>query len=167
MVGRGGLSWSLAYNGNSEFCCDISYLTKFSSLSSLPLKPFVVFLISPPAIKKDFLFGNLLKWWAGVDSNHRTLAGTDLQSVAFSHSATYPYLILKLPLTGFEPVASPLPRECATPAPQRLKDLYQGSSATHLHSVNTQLTARSPCHKGLKICTKGVLLLISISLTLN
>ena len=33
------------------------------------------------------------KWWAEVDSNHRTLAGTDLQSVAFSHSATYPYLI--------------------------------------------------------------------------
>ena len=29
--------------------------------------------------------------WAGVDSNHRTLSGTDLQSVAFSHSATYPY----------------------------------------------------------------------------
>ena len=28
--------------------------------------------------------------WAGVDSNHRTLAGTDLQSVAFSHSAIYP-----------------------------------------------------------------------------
>ena len=26
----------------------------------------------------------------------------------------------KMPLTGFEPVASPLPRECATPAPQRL-----------------------------------------------
>lgn len=25
-----------------------------------------------------------------------------------------------MPLTGFEPVASPLPRECATPAPQRL-----------------------------------------------
>ena len=29
--------------------------------------------------------------WAGVDSNHRTLSRTDLQSVAFSHSATYPY----------------------------------------------------------------------------
>ena len=27
---------------------------------------------------------------------------------------------INLPLTGFEPVASPLPRECATPAPQRL-----------------------------------------------
>lgn len=29
-----------------------------------------------------------------MDSNHRTLARTDLQSVAFSHSATYPYLIV-------------------------------------------------------------------------
>ena len=42
-------------------------------------------------------FERFLKWllliWAGVDSNHRTLAWTDLQSVAFSHSATYPYLI--------------------------------------------------------------------------
>ena len=71
-----------------------------------------------PAIKKDPL-RSLLKTWAGVDSNHRTLSGTDLQSVAFSHSATYPYLIfINLPLTRFELVASPLPRECATPAPQ-------------------------------------------------
>ena len=31
-----------------------------------------------------------------MDSNHRTLARTDLQSVAFSHSATYPYLIVVL-----------------------------------------------------------------------
>ena len=72
---------------------------------------------------EDFLKGAYcLLNWAGVDSNHRTLSRTDLQSVAFSHSATYPYLVFKnLPLTGFEPVASPLPRECATPAPQRLK----------------------------------------------
>ena len=42
---------------------------------------------------KGILF--LLKWWAEVDSNHRTLAGTDLQSVAFSHSAIYPYLVIK------------------------------------------------------------------------
>ena len=39
--------------------------------------------------------------WAGVDSNHRTLARTDLQSVAFSHSATYPYLIFS-PVLGFK-----------------------------------------------------------------
>ena len=43
-----------------------------------------------PATKKDPL-RSLFKTWAGVDSNHRTLSGTDLQSVAFSHSATYPY----------------------------------------------------------------------------
>ena len=36
-------------------------------------------------------YGVFFKIWAGVDSNHRTLSGTDLQSVAFSHSATYPY----------------------------------------------------------------------------
>ena len=68
-------------------------------------------------------------WWAGVDSNHRTLAGTDLQSVAFSHSATYPYLIfsfaclglLNLPLTRLELVTSPLPRECSTSEPQGLE----------------------------------------------
>ena len=33
---------------------------------------------------------NLLYWWAGMDSNHRTQMRTDLQSAAFSHSATYP-----------------------------------------------------------------------------
>ena len=29
--------------------------------------------------------------WAGVDSNHRSLATADLQSAPFSHSGTYPY----------------------------------------------------------------------------
>ena len=70
--------------------------------------------------QKNFRYGSL-KVWAGVDSNHRSLATADLQSAPFSLSGTYPYLVFKkLPLTGFEPVASPLPRECATPAPQRL-----------------------------------------------
>lgn len=32
--------------------------------------------------------------WAGVDSNHRSLATADLQSAPFSHSGTYPYLII-------------------------------------------------------------------------
>ena len=72
-----------------------------------------------PCIKKRRLSSSLLIWWAGVDSNHRRLAPTDLQSVPFSHSGTYPYSF-NLPLMGFEPMASPLPRECATPAPQRL-----------------------------------------------
>ena len=32
-----------------------------------------------------------IKWWAEVDSNHRSLATTDLQSVPFSHSGIYPF----------------------------------------------------------------------------
>ena len=57
-----------------------------SKLSYDVRKPFDLF------IKRSICLLN----WAGVDSNHRTLARTDLQSVAFSHSATYPYLIFKL-----------------------------------------------------------------------
>lgn len=48
-----------------------------------------------------------------MDSNHRTRMRTDLQSAAFSHSATYPNIKLKwcslkdsnLGPTGYEPVA--------------------------------------------------------------
>ena len=29
-------------------------------------------------------------WWAGMDSNHRNPKMTDLQSVPFNHSGTYP-----------------------------------------------------------------------------
>ena len=36
----------------------------------------------------------LFLWWAGMDSNHRTRMRTDLQSAAFSHSATYPSKML-------------------------------------------------------------------------
>ena len=81
-----------------------------------------------------------------MDSNHRNLAMADLQSAPFSHSGTYPLFVAaermrgynqrcsllqfciqlsvsfcrkKLPPTGFEPVISPLPRECSTPEPQR------------------------------------------------
>ena len=32
------------------------------------------------------------KWWAGMDSNHRNPKMTDLQSVPFNHSGTYPFL---------------------------------------------------------------------------
>ena len=31
------------------------------------------------------------QWWAGMDSNHRNPKMTDLQSVPFNHSGTYPY----------------------------------------------------------------------------
>ena len=59
------------------------------------------------------LFCIYTTWWAGMDSNHRTQMRTDLQSAAFSHSATYPYIkknwcSLKdsnLGPTGYEPVA--------------------------------------------------------------
>ena len=52
-------------------------------------------------------------WWAGKDSNLRTQMRTDLQSAAFSHSATYPNIKLEwcslkdsnLGPTGYEPVA--------------------------------------------------------------
>ena len=45
-------------------------------------------------IRKSIAFA-MLFWWAGMDSNHRTRMRTDLQSAAFSHSATYPYLVIK------------------------------------------------------------------------
>ena len=47
--------------------------------------------------KKDSLAEVLIIWWAGVDSNHRSLATADLQSAPFSHSGTYPlslYLVV-------------------------------------------------------------------------
>ena len=31
-------------------------------------------------------------WWAGVDSDHRSQVTTDLQSVPFGRSGTYPYM---------------------------------------------------------------------------
>ncbi len=46
--------------------------------------------------KKKRLKTSFLLVWAGVDSNHRRLAPTDLQSVPFSHSGTYPYSFFKI-----------------------------------------------------------------------
>ena len=81
-----------------------------------------------------------------MDSNHRTLARTDLQSVAFSHSATYPYKILKMPLTRFELVASPLPRECATPAPQRhISETTHPLWSATSHKRYQSFIRQSPC----------------------
>lgn len=74
--------------------------------------------------KKDLIRG-LLKWWARVDSNHRSLATADLQSAPFSHSGTYPYLIFKICLwRDLNPW--PLP--------------YQGSALPLRH--------KGLCHKG-------------------
>ena len=54
-------------------------------------------------------FDENLSWWAGMDSNHRTLSRPDLQSGAINHSTTYPlWCALKdsnLGPTGYEPVA--------------------------------------------------------------
>ena len=54
----------------------------------------------------------------------RTTVHSREQIYSLSPLATRPpthiKLSLKMPLTRFELVASPLPRECATPAPQRL-----------------------------------------------
>ena len=36
------------------------------------------------------VFRYFVKWWAGVDSNHRSRETADLQSAPFSHSGTYP-----------------------------------------------------------------------------
>lgn len=70
------------------------------------------------------MLSSFLLWWAGMDSNHRSLATADLQSAPFSHSGTYPCLIvnlfINLPLVRLELTASPLPRECSTPEPQGL-----------------------------------------------
>ena len=98
---------------------------------------------------KDGIYSIFILVWAGVDSNHRTLARTDLQSVAFSHSATYPYLfviilynvllnlvwLLKMPLTRFELVASPLPRECSTPEPQGHLDSRKAGNGTRTYNL--------------------------------
>ena len=42
----------------------------------------------------------LQRWWAGVDSDHRSQVTTDLQSVPFGRSGTYPYMELAI---GIEP----------------------------------------------------------------
>ena len=72
----------------------------------------------PEVIKtKIEYYKNTLLWWAGMDSNHRTQMRLDLQSSAFSHSATYPkiftfilkrkvkqiFLIKMVRPQGFEP----------------------------------------------------------------
>ena len=50
---------------------------------------------------EDFLKGAYcLLNWAGVDSNHRSLATADLQSAPFSHSGTYPYSLFKFAFDG-------------------------------------------------------------------
>ena len=152
------LSWILLSLGRVicfSALSQIFVLTYSSSLAYARLhsytksaEPPSVVLIQSPSLKKEGL-RLLLKVWAGVDSNHRTLARTDLQSVAFSHSATYPYLfviilynvllnlvwLLKMPLTRFELVASPLRRECSTPEPQGHLDSRKAGNGTRTYNL--------------------------------
>ena len=62
----------------------------FPYLFKIPCFLFFEFLFAF-ALKIKYKFSCIL-WWAGMDSNHRTQMRTDLQSAAFSHSATYPYI---------------------------------------------------------------------------
>lgn len=81
----------------------LAFRRQSSALCSQPARPrqgSALLVLTHHYIKKRF--NNLkrfLIWkiWAGVGSNHRTLTRTDLQSVAFSHSATYPYSLVILP----------------------------------------------------------------------
>ena len=68
----------------------------------LLLRTTAAVLISPLHIKiyPPSLWDNGYIWWAGVDSDHRSQVTTDLQSVPFGRSGTYPYMELAI---GIEP----------------------------------------------------------------
>ena len=77
-------------------------LQKRSSLSSFAPNHSLRFssnhlCIIKKRLKQKF---NLFFIWAGVDSNHRSLATADLQSAPFSHSGTYPYVYIKFSNLG-------------------------------------------------------------------
>ena len=48
--------------------------------------------ISPAVRNLDRRPRNIPFWWVRMDSNHRSPKTPDLQSGAFDHSATYPYI---------------------------------------------------------------------------
>ena len=64
----------------------------------LLLRTTAAVLISPLHIKiyPPSLWDNGYIWWAGVDSDHRSQVTTDLQSVPFGRSGTYPYMELAI-----------------------------------------------------------------------
>ena len=64
-------------------------LLRSRSFSFLLLRHFLTSFVS---LRKILHKGSFYIKWAEVDSNHRRLASTDLQSVAFSHSAIYPFI---------------------------------------------------------------------------
>ena len=94
-VGRGGVREASLSATVYKRNCSKKQKT-FSFLISLPLAANhrAVFLISAPAHKKYSLSkkDNEYFWWAGVDSDHRSQVTTDLQSVPFGRSGTYPYM---------------------------------------------------------------------------
>ena len=74
------------------FRCDNQIITAIDQ-KSMEGRTTTVVRNAPEHTKKDSIDGVFIKWWAGVDSNHRSLATADLQSAPFSHSGTYPYLV--------------------------------------------------------------------------
>ena len=96
----------------------------------------------------------------------RTTVHSREQIYSLSPLATRPptliKLSLKMPLTRFELVASPLPRECATPAPQRhiSETIYSLWSATSHKRYSIFYSAESLRHKGK--CHKGCKRILSL-----
>ena len=84
----------------SRFDKEPAYLVSLSAW--LLLRTTAAGLISPLHIKiyPPSLWDNGYFWWAGVDSDHRSQVTTDLQSVPFGRSGTYPYMELAI---GIEP----------------------------------------------------------------
>ena len=116
LVGRGGvreivgkfslfLDYLQSLGGEHSFSALIS-ITVNASLVSLSarllLRTTAAVIISPLHIKiyPPSLWDNGYIWWAGVDSDHRSQVTTDLQSVPFGRSGTYPYMELAI---GIEP----------------------------------------------------------------
>ena len=58
-------------------------------------------------------------WWRGLDSNQRTLARADLQSAAFNHSATSPYVQAGAPNGGASIRCQRAPKFGVPVAPRR------------------------------------------------
>ena len=153
------LQWITFISQKSSALC--SLLARTTDKAS----PCVVLIHLPKSIKKEVrtkvqpLFSN----WAGVDSNHRTLAGTDLQSVAFSHSATYPYLVfIKFAFDGIWTRGLSLTKgvryPCATKAcPLTYSPRPPGSATSHKMILN-HFVRQSPC--ATKACSELVYSLV-------
>ena len=122
-LGRGGLITSLALNVPTVdyFIIFNYFVIKPSHFACSFRTTNVVLLQSPQKSKSD---ANKCHHPIYIGQGWiRTTVGSHRQIYSLFPLATRaPTLIIffNLPLMGFEPMASPLPRECATPAPQRL-----------------------------------------------